>query len=298
MRRTLLAVTLLILATTVAADEGDLSLRIYDISSISAPRIPRVGPRLGSTPSQYVEPEAEEFEPRAFLEPDQVAELIREHVAPDSWGEEGIFIDVRRSRLYVRNQVHLLDKVKGMLDAMTLAASRRVRFDVAVYRMEWESGIALVAGKPFVPGENAERLESGSVETYPGVATTFKITNRLRLLKDFDVEIAENSAIADPIVEAADEGFVIDLVPHPTMDGGKVVVEALVRHGTFERPIPRLKLSENRKTLLGVLDLPVFRQAYAHLTAVVSSGGEFTVPFVTEGGLIVVRVSKTPGAHG
>jgi len=299
MRRTLMLIAILALTAGAAADEGDLSLRIYDVSAICAPRIPQAGPRLGTTPSQYEPQEPQELEPMRFIDPDMLVELLRQQVEPESWDMDGVEISVRESRVFVRHRVHVLKRVEEFLDSIANAASRRVRFEVALYRMDWKSGIVPIAGKPFVPSENATRLESGSVETYPGVATTFKITNRLRLLKDFDVEIAENSAIADPIVEAADEGFVIDLVPHPTMDGARVLVEALVQHGTFERPIPRLSLSENRKTLLGVLDLPVLRQAYAHTTALVSSGGEFTLPFVVGSQLLVVQVkAKVLGRGG
>ena len=298
MQRTLLLIAVLTLATGAVADEGDLSLRIYDVSVICAPRIPQFGPRLGSTPSNYVMREEDVAEPVQFLPQDNLIDIIRQRVEPESWDMEGAEISARENRIFVRHRVHILKRVEELLDAIALAASRRVRFEVSLYGMDWSGGIGPIAGKPFVPPAGAERLESGSVETYPGVATTFKITNRLRLLKDYDVEIAENSAIADPIVEAADEGLVIDLVPHPTMDGDRVLVEARVQQGTFERPIPRLSLSENRKTLLGAIDLPVFRQAYAHATPIVTSGGEFTLPFVVGSRLLMVRVKATVLGRG
>ena len=290
MRPLVLVLVLSALGAGAYADEGDLALRTYDISAMTAVRIPRIGPRLGSTPSGHQNPETELREPHQFLQPDQLVDVIREMVEPESWDEEGASIEARYSRLFIRNQVHVLTKVEKVLETLSQEASRRVRFEVSVWRMDWAEGLAELAGKEFVPPENAEHLESGSVETYPGVSTSFKVTRRHRILKDFDVEIAEKSAIADPIVEAADEGLVIDLVPHPTMDGGRVVVETLVRRGEFEQPIPQLTLAKSRDYLLGRLQLPVFRQSFAQTTAVVTSGGEYTVPFISDGKLIVVRV--------
>jgi hypothetical protein len=298
MRRILLALALLSFAGTLSAQDGDLTFRVFDISTIVAPRVPRTGPRLGSTPSHFAGVETEEEEARPFLEMDHLVDVIRSRVEPDSWDMDGADLHVRETRLYVRHRVHVIEKVKAFLATVSEAASRRVRFDVAVYRTAWASGIEPIAGRKFTPGDEAERLESGSVETYPGISTTFKITNRLRVIRDFDVEIAEGSVISDPIVETTDEGLVVDLVPHPSVDGARVVVEALIRRGEFERPIRRLKLSEQREDFLGTLDLPVFRQTYAATTAVVPSGESFTVPLVVDGSLLVFSVTPTVLGRG
>ena len=52
MSRIAIVIALLALAGSLGAQEDSaLTLKIFDISTITAPRIPRTGPRLGSTPS-------------------------------------------------------------------------------------------------------------------------------------------------------------------------------------------------------------------------------------------------------
>lgn len=288
MRRTLMMIALTLLLAAIApvgAQEGDLTLRMYDISAITAPRFEYFGRSLGVPPMEWAEQESPDSEPSPFLEIDAVADLLRDTVEPESWDEEGADLSVREGgMLLVKNRVHVLEKVENALTAISHASDRRVRLEVTV--LEGSKNDKPVA------------LESGAVEVFPGKATTFRVTKRSRFLVDYDTEIAENSALVRPIVLPVDEGLAIDLVAHPTIGGDRVVVEALTQVGRFERPVPRMKLAEQSAYLLGNLDMPVFEHNDAFTSHVVKSGEAFTLSFYENGKLRLVSVKATVLGRG
>jgi len=286
----------LVLLSTAAAEEGDMSLRSFDVSLITAPRYHRLGPVLGATgstesPSVWIGTEDGEVpEPRAFLDGDMLVELISMTVERASWDMDGASIEFRAGRLLVRNRVHVLDKVQALLGDVEKAASRRVIFHVEVFSLAPQAYRGLDGPPTADQLKGADLLESGSVETWPGVRASFKVTNRVRILKEFDVEIAESASIADPIVETAEEGLAVDLIPHPTSAGDRILVEALVQHGTFDQPMRRFTPGDLPHKYLGMMDLPVFRQVSSYSSAMVRAGGALHIPFVSEGRLLLVRI--------
>jgi hypothetical protein len=282
----LIALSLLLTAVKpVGAEEGDVTLRIYDISALSAPRFEHFGRSLGVPPADMSIPELPESEPSPFMEIDAVADLLRFMVEPESWDEEGAEVNARQGGLlFVSNRVHVLEKVEAALTAISHAADRRVRLEVTAFEGPEDAA--------------PEAHESGAVEVFPGKATTFRVTNRARFLVDYNVQVAENAALVAPVVWAADEGFAIDLVAHPTIAGDRVVVEALTQIGRFERPVRKIQLADKDSYLLGSLDLPVLEHSDGFSTHIVKSGESFSLSFQENGTLRTVRVKATVLGRG
>ncbi|MCU0725669.1 MAG: hypothetical protein MUE73_07760, partial [Planctomycetes bacterium] len=154
----------------------------------------------------------------------------------------------------------------------------------------------------------ATRLESASVEAWPGVRTVLKVTNRVRYLQDYDVEIAQGANISDPVVDVAEEGLAAEVHAHPTLDGSKILLEVILQSGRFERPMRKVELPVDEEYLptpyrsearssIGTLELPLYRKSDACVTRFVPSGGSFLLPLLSEDRCVVLLFgAETIGA--
>jgi hypothetical protein len=120
-------------------------------------------------------------------------------------------------------------------------------------------------------------------------------------VKDYEVEIAQGSQISHPVVEAAREGTVLELVARPTVSGSRLLVEATVQHGKFERPFRELDWGLDEEYFAspfrsedmqpnGRLQLPTFRHTQAVTSRLVRAGGTFTIPVASNGRLLLFVV--------
>jgi hypothetical protein len=89
-------------------------------------------------------------------------------------------------------------------------------------------------GKTVAP-EGAERLYSAGLSTVSGRWTGFMAGDTLNYLADYDVEVAQEARIADPIVGQSFSGVVANVRPVMTPDGSRVRIGLrllLARRGT------------------------------------------------------------------
>lgn len=278
---------------SVLADEGDLTYRTFDVSDIIALRPSRSGPRLGPVRVHNFAEKRDEPDAEGFLSIDGIADIIRETVEPASWNEGGAFLDDRGTRLHVRNRVHVIQKVEQALLEIAAAARRRVLVTLSVFESSAEAYPEVAQG--------ARLTDSASLELPLGVMRFLEVTNQVRYVADYEVEIAQGSNITNPVVVSDDEGVVADVVAHSMLDGQHVMLEALIQRGRFETPMRRLELSideecfnkpfrSEKRTSLGILELPVYETVDAHVTAVVPTGGTVSVPVVVGDRLVAVQL--------
>ncbi|MCZ6786836.1 MAG: hypothetical protein O7E54_06685, partial [Planctomycetota bacterium] len=89
--------------TTKKAARGKPVLAIYDISTLIMQIRDFPAPDINIYPSGYEPPEPDEPEIHQALESsDEVAEMIRNFVAPDTWEDEGISMMVFRRQIFIR----------------------------------------------------------------------------------------------------------------------------------------------------------------------------------------------------
>ncbi len=92
-----------LLITTKKAARGKPVLAIYDISTLIMPIRDFPAPDINIYPSGYEPPEPDEPEIHQAMESsDEIAEMIRTFVAPDTWEDEGISMMVFKRQIFIR----------------------------------------------------------------------------------------------------------------------------------------------------------------------------------------------------
>ncbi len=98
---------------------------------------------------------------------------------------------------------------------------------------------------------------SGTCHVMPGSWGRYDSVIRSSYLPDFDVEIAQGRAIADPVVGVVREGIALAIRPH-LLEDGSVLARVIASSGNLERPLRRFRAGT---TDLGDLELADFRGA-------------------------------------
>ncbi len=91
--------------------------------------------------------------------------------------------------------------------------------------------------------ERSEILTEPSLNAFNGQRATLTVANQVSYVGDFDVEIAQAAAIADPIVRVARDGVYLDMRPVVSSDRRFVYVEVRPTVATLLRPIPSFQTS-------------------------------------------------------
>jgi len=119
---------------------------------------------------------------------------------------------------------------------------------------------------PAVSEELAERLRAldreqgrltGSCMVVPGTWGRYEAVRRTTYVPDFDVEIAQGRAIADPVAGVIREGVALAIRPH-LLANGTVLARVVASSGKLERPLRRFRPGT---TDLGDLELADYRGA-------------------------------------
>jgi hypothetical protein len=297
---------LLVIVGTAMGQNVELELRLYDVSAITEARAHTYGVRLGHRGTSGDYEEMEEREPTPFLEVDAVADYIRETVEPNSWDAGGDVMGMEGGILAVKNRPAVHDKIREFIAKLAAAASQRIGFSVEVYELDDAryptlKRDVLPKSEPQTAAMEVRRIESASGEAWPGVSTAVQVTNRVRFVRDYDVEIAQGSNISDPVVDFGTEGTVLELIARPTIDGKRLLVDVIVQHGRFDRPFRELELGIDEEYFaepyrsdlpknLGIMQLPTFRHSGVVMTRIVPAGGTFTIPIVSGGRTLVFQV--------
>jgi hypothetical protein len=301
--------TLLFLALAAGTAAAQQDTRVFDISTLTAPRPGVRAPLLGPETSldQYFSAE-EEQGPWSFLEADQLVEMIRSQVDPENWDRGGEILAAGDGLLVVRSWPNVLGRIETLLSELGAEASRRTRVTFEVYEVDPEKYAEVAAVSDAAALDFAalggRRLESASAEAWPGVRSALKVTDRVRYVADYDPEIAQGAMIADPIVRFAEEGLAVEFTAHPLLDGDRVLVETVLQSGHLVRPIREVKLAIDEeylpepfrlpdRSVIGTLSLPEFRHAEAFASRLLGSGGKFAVPCLAGNRCVVFVIGAT-----
>lgn len=300
-----LALVALAAFATAAFAEGET--RTFDVSAITAPRLHVLAPTLGpkGTRDRDRGYETEPPEPLPFLGISDLVELIRTTVDPESW-DNGLIQEMDSGNLVARNRPEVLARVEAFLGELAAMAAHRTAVALEVYELPREKFGAVPVAGDLSPAAfaalGARKLDSASAEVWPGVRGALKVASRVRYVADYQVEIAQGSMIADPVVDFLEEGFAAELSAHPTLDGDKVLVEMLLQSGQLDRPMREVKMAFDEEYLpeplrsparssYGTLQLPSFRHAEAFATKLLPSGSSFAVPCLSGDRCVVFVVT-------
>ena len=161
-------------------------------------------------------------------------------------GADQLQLHEENGALLVVAPVAVQERVAGELAALRRFLGRVVTVEVRV--------VQIGAAPPHLPAEIAadglvEFLEkhSDDVTTAPrltcrnGQTASVEVVKEVSYVADFDVEVADDAFLADPVVEVLQTGLVVKLRP-VAGDDGVVAVSVEARHTDLARPIPTMKL--------------------------------------------------------
>lgn len=225
--------------------------RVHDIRDLTTAFVDRPGHALDLAPSAgfgFGFFESEEAEALPFYEGETILDLVRESVAPGSWDElRSVSIDYRNGMLVVKHTPAVQKEIEAFLEELRARAASQVTVGVRFVRLKGaglrsllEDGSAAVFGADaesrlaaLVSAGEASIVHEGAVQCVNTQRVNLTETVRESYLADHDVEIAETSAISDPIFRALETGVVVDV--RPVLAGAGDVVVLQVRADVARR---------------------------------------------------------------
>lgn len=237
MKRTL---GMLFVAACVAAAEEKTELHIYNTSALTVRISNFRGPRLGfdaipdgSLGIGTVGGEEE----GSVITGENLKYLVATNVAPGTWDSPPNSVEYQNGELIVRcspaNQV----KVKEFLAALRSHEYRTVVVDAQV--LELAPGVLDVPAGSLLTDAQVQAADAAVADPAKGrrlasLRASGLNTQRFHAaaiqqdsyLRDFDVEIAQKMAIADPDVALLDSGYSLDVRPTLSSDGKLVLLTA------------------------------------------------------------------------
>jgi hypothetical protein len=249
-------------------------LRVFDVGRLQEPGTVRSGEAVFLAPSNFTPPEPPELpEPSPLFPEDALVELIREAIVPGSWEMRGTSIEARMGYLYVRNARGVLDAIAANLDRLrteflwSLVTTSEVvevntalarRLSTAPGRLFGAEARALLEAA--IASEEALRLDSVRVTNMRLGRNSVMAGRRISYLADYEVEIAEKSTIADPVIQTCLSGAGLDVEPALSAGGRSVQMNLRFMRAHLQMPL------RTAPTPHGEIDVPqmdVFRARMA-----------------------------------
>ena len=201
---------------------GPLALRSFDVRDLSRPVRSGRGIEAGPPPSNFTPARPPGLaEPAALATPDGLATLLKSLASPASWAREGASIEAVDESLLVRNDEATLAELGALLDRLRAhaLATTTVRATIVSLPLsslpEWWKGLPEelpregAAGLLKRPG--AQVVNAASLRLREGQRQAALGGDHRTYVADYDVEIALNSAIGNPIVRQLFEGLSLDV---------------------------------------------------------------------------------------
>ena len=279
---------------------GKPILRIYDVGDLvfqpGAPE-PWAGPNL--TPSKYKPPELPECsEPRSPFDVDWIVEMVRQVVEPETWDTiESAEIAVKNTRLFVNTIPRVQNKIPALLAALRRSASRELF--VEVFSVPVESGDdALLLNRPreLTDAEAGrllarEALGGAVVHCLSGERLSQRAGQAISYLQDYDVEIAQEATIGDPIRQTVFAGTTVTVAAHLDESARGARLDLALDRTAVQKPVRRVDTEH------GPLELPVLELTRLQTSIWVPLGKVTIVGGGTAGAvpcLFLVKVVRVP----
>ncbi len=226
------------------ASSEKIQPRLFDTRFILGRADDFPGPRLGGVlesgdgeggPSTAFIPDAEEG---VSVSPDQLANMIRRGIAPDSW-ERGDLALSSNGELFVLQTPENLKLVEEFLNRLVSDRARLVSVDSWVLAMdeaEWRTRRAALSGDiadaawtdvlgAAAKGGPVRTVGTACVAGLNGTRFHAAQGTTRAVILDYDVEIAQESNSLDPIQTVVVEGISLDVTPSTVGNGGQVQLD-------------------------------------------------------------------------
>ncbi|GEM_PF-2792557 len=215
-------------APSARAGSADRTLRVFDVRQILFPYESREGPRFSLTergPALREErlpvvPRFQEEGSGAAIDEDALLSMIRDLDPATSWEEAGTFLRVIHGRLFARHAPDALESIEGFLGLLEKNVSRTLAVRALIYRP------GTGANLPESPLSKADadalsariEREGRRIETVSALGLHGKRFHAAKgrqflHLAEYDASVSAKAALADPVMEVADQGVVLDVHP-------------------------------------------------------------------------------------
>ena len=226
-------------------------IRTYNVADLifvrrnyPGPAIGLTTPRSESAPSLDIVSVQEEYD---TLDGHVLGLLIEENIAPDTWDDPktGASITATRDGLIVRQTPEIQKYIEDYLNDLrsymnrsimvegTLVELDRVLFERAM-REKSESGV-------YLQDADADDLISKGQILYRAITSCYdrqRVNSTdvtwIHYIRDYDVQIAIQAAICDPIPDAVADGVVFDVTPTADDAGERIILD--IRFTTSDLP--------------------------------------------------------------
>ncbi|HLY73047.1 MAG TPA: hypothetical protein VKU80_02925 [Planctomycetota bacterium] len=221
------------------AFEEQRLLRLFDISPLTRGIQDWPGPRMDVALKSFGGPLTGAtfalMEPSVQMQSSDVANMIRNRIAPDTWGNKRNSInDTQSGTLVIRQKPDVLREIDRFLTSILMARAQMITTEVVVIglkkdaRAEWEKEIpALGSGGYYVESEKFDRLfeeaargqkvrivDAGEVTGYPQQRVHAVRSLEEAYVAGMEPQVSTSVALHDPIVGHFTAGFVLDVRPH------------------------------------------------------------------------------------
>lgn len=128
-----------------------------------------------------------------------------------------------------------------------------------------------------------EKTQSGRTLTAPSITVyntqraNLTVVNQLSYIQDFDVEVAQTSFIADPIIGVIQDGLTLDVRPTVSNDRKYITLELEPTVAKLVEPIPTFSTTLASSFSPVIIQLPELRMQRARTTVRIPDGGSIVI---------------------
>ncbi len=248
-----------------AAGQAERVTQAYDVSALVLASVDSHGPTLGFEATAPGALFVEEPDSDAYTA-DELVGLVKSNVDPGAWEKENS-VSGSGSTLHVTAPAATQARVRALLDWLRARHARPVVLEVSVREAEARHADLVLAGGPVLDAERAAALDaepwvvvrSARLRAYSGQRVHLGRTEVVRYLADYDLEVAQEAHVYDPVTERIRTGTIDELRPVLSDDGKAVFVECAHTVCTADAPFPAFGtgLRALNGALLAPLDQPV-----------------------------------------
>jgi len=183
---------------------------------------------------------------------EDLANLIKNNVAEDTWEHEKASIRFEQGILTVTNKRSVQEKIRQYLAYWRSFFGKMITIEAAVVSVDPPLLARLrAAGAPDRPmvlapdsfkalldaareGKNAELLKSLRVTAHPGQRVNLKDVLKQSYVRDVDLQIATAALAFDPVVDVLESGMSVDVRPYLEPFGNTVTIEVRATRAEVE----------------------------------------------------------------
>ncbi|MEK7468809.1 MAG: hypothetical protein AAB074_15645 [Planctomycetota bacterium] len=232
MRVSIAILAVLAFATAASAQER----RTWDLRSLTDPRPEKRGPRIGFVVYEPPVGAAPETEGTG----DSIALLLGQTVNAGAWDSGVDTLEYANGTLRVTAGPEVLQSIAAALELLEKRAARTIVVEMEM--VELAPGVADGLAPGLLDEAAAAGLRAAAADKARGRVAhrlvarggggRYAVASSLRrktYVRDFDIEIAQQSAIADPIMDELQEGAVLEMRPHFSAGEDLLHLELLIQ---------------------------------------------------------------------